>query len=141
MNTSHHSYATRRIFRGRMLIGLFAFLLLGTGCAESKKSDWTGTWRSEGRGPGGKLECVVAPIEGEQWRATLTGYNNNDVAYKVQLDGREKEKKIFFQGRADLGDASGAEYIWTGQMYGDTFVGFYSGPRGKKAGNFSMRRK
>jgi hypothetical protein len=131
MNTSRH----------RILIGLLALAFVGTGCAQSKKSDWSGTWKSEGRGPGGKLECVIASIEGEQWRATFTGYRDSDVAYKVQLDGREKDKKIFFQGRADLGDADSSVYTWTGQINGDTFVGFYSGAKGRKAGNFSMRRK
>ena len=125
----------------RILVGLVALIFVGTGCAQSKKSNWSGTWKSEGRGPGGKLECVVAPIEDEQWKATLTAYRNSEVAYKVRLDGREKDKRIFFQGRADLGDADGTEFTWTGQINGDAFVGFYSSAKGRKAGNFSMRRK
>ncbi len=127
--------------RFRIFSGLIALAFVGTGCAQSQKSNWSGTWRSEGRGPSGKLECVVAPIEDEQWRATLTGYRDSEVAYKVQLDGREKQKMIFFQGRAGLGNTDNALYTWTGQISGDSFVGIYSGANGRKVGDFLMRRK
>ncbi|GJM24775.1 MAG: hypothetical protein DHS20C16_11900 [Phycisphaerae bacterium] len=127
--------------RNRIFIGLAALAFVGTGCAQSKKSDWTGTWKSQGSGPGGKLECVVEPLDGEQWKATFTGYCNREFAYKVQMDGRQKKKNIFFQGHADLGETDGGTYTWTGQIKGDTFVGIYSGAKGRKAGSFSMRRK
>ncbi len=122
-------------------IGLIAIVALVSGCVQSKSSEWSGTWKSEGRGPGGKLECVVIPGDDELWRATFTGYCNREFAYKVRMDGRKKAKTIFFQGQADLGEADGGVYTWTGQISGDTFVGFYSGAKGRKAGNFSMRRK
>ncbi len=127
--------------RKNFFVGLVALAIVGTGCAQSKKSDWSGTWNSEGRGPGGKLECVVEPVDSELWKATFTGYCNREFAYKVNMDGRKKKKLIFFQGQADLGEADGGVYTWTGQISGDTFVGYYSGAKGKKAGNFLMSRK
>ncbi|NOX59648.1 MAG: hypothetical protein GXP29_12450 [Planctomycetes bacterium] len=117
-----------------------AAALLLVGCAQTSESRWAGTWKSVGGGPGGKLECSVRQVEGERWNATFTGYCNREFAYKVQMEGRQKKKSIFFQGQANLGEGDGI-YTWTGQIAGGKFIGNYTGAKGKKAGSFAMSKQ
>ena len=101
-------------------------------------STWKGTW--DGGDPHrGELRCLVRRLSGLNWEATFTGYCNRQFAYEVKMTGEKKGDKVIFSGQADLGDADGGLYQWTGEIYGETFLGHYASEQGK-TGTFTMQR-
>lgn len=101
-------------------------------------SIWKGEW--DGGGPHcGELRCLARQVEGDQWEAIFTGYCNRQFAYEVTMSGTKSGGQVIFSGEADLGDADGGVYEWTGEISGNTLIGRYSSKSGKK-GVFEMAR-
>lgn len=101
-------------------------------------SKWEGTWQTSAGDPGGELKCVARPVEGDRWEATFSGYCNRQFVYEVKMNGRQVGKKIFFTGKADLGDKDGGDYRWTGELADGRFKGNYKSDSGK-TGSFEMK--
>jgi hypothetical protein len=101
---------------------------------------WTGTWQSDKSDHGGSLRAIVTPGEEEgkyeAWYfATYGGVLTFD--YKVNMTASADDRRMTFEGEADLG-AAGGVYQYKGHADGAVFFSTYTSSGDH--GTFKMTR-
>lgn len=120
--------------------GILMLIMLGLlGC--QKTTRYVGTWQ-QGPDPnhGGVLNCTVKQIKDTKYKAHFHGTCGRAYSYRLTLDGYKNGEAVIFSGLADLGQADGGKYTWTGTLNGAEFNGGYENPEGGK-GTFELQRK
>src|SRR5256885_11848982 len=102
-------------------------LLFSVGLRTATASDhfYEGTWHTTNRKLNGTMTCLVTDLGNQNWQGRFVGtWQGVPFDYTVKFIGPPDH----LQGTAKI---DGADYIWTGEMDGDSLASF----KGKFGGN------
>ena len=107
----------------RALLTLLLCLCTSPVIADQDKQVYEGTWRTTNRKLDGKMTCVVTEVANEKWRGRFYGVWQG-VAFDYVVDFAGPPSAL--QGTAQI---DGANYVWTGELSGESFEGKFGGNR------------